>query len=372
MSNGKGRATPRPLVQKQVDYLPCRKRRFLRRQIGTHLTDLEHHDPEKKSAFAFTLHMTATGYIVRPVRKRKFLAGKDYDSANLAPDFFIVGAARCGTTSLHSWLNRHPAIQMTNPDKEPGYYCDFWGVETFAEYRRNFGGAGKGQLLGDASTHYMTSPNTPAILRKANPDARIIINLRNPADRAFSLFRFMQCQGYENIEDFDEALEAEPERRTRFLGPGGEAITYPYNYLYFQTGLYHEQLQRFFQSFPRPQILVIIFEEMIRDQMTTYKRIMEHLGLPSEEPTDSLLPMNGSWKPRSLMLQNLLKQKLFPLCQSLRLPHHKIYRTLSNLNMDDSIKSKISPATRQRLLETYREDIDATAKLLGRPLDVWR
>jgi hypothetical protein len=261
---------------------------------------------------------------------------------------------------------------MTSPDKEPGYYCDFWGVETFAEYRRNFSGAGNGQLLGDASTHYMTSPNTPTILRKANPDARIIINLRNPADRAFSLFRFMQCQGYENIESFDEALEAEPKRRAGVLDPNGGAITYPYNFLYFQTGLYHEQLQRYFEAFPRQQILVIIFEEMIRDPITTYKRIMGHLGLPSEEPTDPLLPMNGSWKPRSLMLQNLIKKKVIPLCKSLHLPHHKIYRTLSNLNLDDLTISKIPPSSRQRLLEAYREDIEATAKLLGRPLDIWK
>src|SRR5690349_8105845 len=102
-----------------------------------------------------------------------------------APNFFIVGAAKSGTTSLWQYLKQHPDIFMP-PDialKEPAYYCDTYGVEAYAAYLLMFfKDAANQKRIGEASTTYLTSPESAGKIRDAVPDARIIMLLRNPVN----------------------------------------------------------------------------------------------------------------------------------------------------------------------------------------------
>jgi hypothetical protein len=207
--------------------------------------------------------------------------------AERLPDFFVCGAARSGTTSLWQYLRQHPDIFMPRviEQKEPAYFSDIYGVNDWNFYLSLFAGAGTRKSVGEASGAYLTSPESAGRIRQKIPQARIIISLRNPVERAWSLFKWMRAHSYETIPDFAEALETEDKSRlgnTTFLRNNGE---YYYNFLYYNSGLYYEQVKRFFDTFGRDRVHVQIFEEFIRTPLEHTQRIFSFLGVdPKFQP----------------------------------------------------------------------------------------
>ena len=194
------------------------------------------------------------------------------------PNFFIVGAARCGTTSLWEYLRQHPDIYMPPviEQKEPSFFCDLYGVEWWDFYLTLFE-AGKGKKrIGEASTPYMSSPESASQIKAVVPDAKIIITLRNPVVRAYSLYKWMHHNGYEKLPSFREALDAEPKRKNdeAFKTNNGQ---YYYNFLYFESGLYHDQVKRYLDLFPRNQIHISIFEEFIKEPLQGVQHLFRFL-----------------------------------------------------------------------------------------------
>jgi hypothetical protein len=199
------------------------------------------------------------------------------------PNFFIAGAARCGTTSLWAYLRQHPAVFLPPAFefKEPSYFCDLYGMKNWREYLELFADAAGRKRIGEASGAYLTAPESAGQLRAAFPEARFIISLRNPADRAYSLYKWMHANGYEDISVFEDALWAEEQSRfgnKDFMRNNGQNY---YNFLYFHSGLYAEQVGRFVDSFGAAQVHVIIFEEFIKDPAAEMRNIFEFLGLDS-------------------------------------------------------------------------------------------
>jgi hypothetical protein len=203
------------------------------------------------------------------------------------PNFFISGAARCGTTSMWQYLRQHPDIHMPPAveQKEPSHYCEIYGVHDRAVYLSLFKDAGTKKMVGEASGPYLTSPDSPGRIQKEIPNAQFIILLRNPAKRAFSLYKWMQENGYEKCGTFEEALKAEKETRFQndwFIKNNGQ---YYYNFLYFNSGLYYEQVKRFYDTFGREQVLVFIFEEFAENTASAVKNAYSFLGVdPSFQP----------------------------------------------------------------------------------------
>ena len=111
---------------------------------------------------------------------------KDSKLNNAYPDFFIVGAPRSGTTSLHEYLNKIPEIFMCT--KESGYFSKFsiGRVTTEQEYKNLYSNSENNQLIGESTAIYLRDPETPDLIYKANPKAKIIILLRDPIERAHS------------------------------------------------------------------------------------------------------------------------------------------------------------------------------------------
>ena len=135
------------------------------------------------------------------------------------PNFFLVGAARAGTTSLWQYLRAHPDIYMPAAlqGKEPSFFCDLtppWARKhrTLDSYLSLFQGAGRRRRIGDASTNYLVSPESPRRIAEQFPDAKILVVLRNPADRAYSLFRLLCYWGLETVTPFEKALAREEQR----------------------------------------------------------------------------------------------------------------------------------------------------------------
>jgi hypothetical protein len=206
-----------------------------------------------------------------------------------APNFFIVGAAKSGTTSLLQYLRQHPDIFMPADIalKEPSYYCDTYGVESYAAYLSLFfKDATTQKWIGEASTPYLTSPESARKIYDAVPDARIIILLRNPVDRAYSLWKWMHAYGYEPIGFFEEALEAEfysrkdnPDFMRKFQKGGS---TYYWDFLYFHSGLYFDQVKRYVDLFPKKHLAVIIFEEFIERPLQFVRDLYKFLGVDTQ------------------------------------------------------------------------------------------
>jgi hypothetical protein len=234
-----------------------------------------------------------------------------------APNFFIVGAARSGTTSLWQYLRQHPDIFMPGDIawKEPSYYCDTYGVESYAAYLSSvFKDATTEKRIGEASTPYLTSPESARKIHDGVPDPRIIMLLRNPVDRAYSLWKWMHAYGYETIGSFEEALEAEfssrkdkPEFMSKFR-KGYSA--YYWDFLYFHSGLYFDQVKRYRDLFSRKQLAIIIFEEFVEKPLKFVHRLYEFLGVdPGFEPDIKIHNAVPGYSPMNVNTQLDLQQR---------------------------------------------------------------
>ena len=189
------------------------------------------------------------------------------------PNLFIPGAAKSGTTTLHNLLNQHPEICMSSV-KEPGY----WKNEKFKDFKNiekenylNLFMKSKHKIFGESTTAYMyydTFINNINSNYKVPP--KFIFILRNPIDRFNSHFWWIKGLGLEK-SNFQEALSKDQNNQFK-----------AYNYYpkyYFQFGLYAKWLKRFYNCFDRSNIKIIIFEDLINNQLKTANSCFEFLGL---------------------------------------------------------------------------------------------
>ncbi len=300
-------------------------------------------------------------------------------AASVAPDFFIVGAAKAGTTTLFMHLEQHPDIFMSTPEKEPGFYCDIWGLTDPDEYAALFAGARQDQICGEASTVYLTCPASARMIYEANPEAKIIILLRNPIDRAYSLYNQMVKTGNEKLYPFARALEAEEERAK--TDPTTEYVPgYHYNYLYLQSGFYSGQVKRYFDTFPRQNVHTLLFEDLAQQPAGSVRGILEFLGVDPEFSEEVGVYNAARW-PHSVGLQYFIKSRLGPAMDRVHLkignrdftlPYRKkIVRDLLALNLGSRKPAPLDGETRLKLLAKLRPDIERTGQLIGRDLSSW-
>ena len=204
------------------------------------------------------------------------------------PNFFILGAGRSGTTSLHQQHAQHPDVFMS-PTKEPTFFCDFFGMQNPWEYLDLFGDATHERVIGESSHAYLSCPTSAQMLSVFVPQAKFVVIFRNPIDRAYSLYCWMTAAGNEWLAPFEKALEAEDERATdpRFFR---KVPQYFYNYLYFQSGLYSPQIARYLRLFPRDQVLFLRFDDLARNVHDVLQRVFRFLQVDAV-PSD-LAPAN--------------------------------------------------------------------------------
>lgn len=278
------------------------------------------------------------------------------------PDFFICGAAKSGTTSLWQYLQQHPSIYLPPEieNKEPGYFSSLRPLNDIHSYLSLFENADKSQVTGEASGAYLTSPDSAKWISTAVPDAKIIIMLRNPADRAYSLYKWMTAAGYEFITTFEEALEIESKNRInneRFKSNNPE---YYYNYLYFHSGLYSNQVKRYLDYFPRNQLHFIIFEEFLENTPEEVNKVYRFLGVEDRlEP--GIKVYNKGVGVRSVKLQFVLKQYVakLPILNKI-----KFSQFLMKLNTTND-RGLPNEELKGKLLEKYTADIYRTEQLVN-------
>jgi hypothetical protein len=222
------------------------------------------------------------------------------------PDFLVIGAAKCGTTSLYDWMCQHPLVMrpMTNgvPRKELLFF-DYRFHRGLDWYRSHFPTAAERARLesahgvrpqsGEATASYLTDYWVPERVRKVLPDARLIVTMRNPVDRAYSAFHMSRREGLEEFDSFETAIALEADRlapelartrRDRHYRPDPPPPLGYWSYLH--RSRYAEHVERWLQFFDRTQFLFLEFEALAADPQATLDRVYEFLGLPRHEHSD--------------------------------------------------------------------------------------
>jgi len=287
------------------------------------------------------------------------------------PNFFIVGAAKSGTTSLWMYLKQHPEIFMPESTayKEPSYFCHNYGYANYDQYLKLFKDAANSKAIGEASTTYLTSSESASWIYRELPQAKIIIILRNPADRAYSLYRWMINHGYEDIYPFEKALQEELFRKT---DPAFNKNNpqYFYNYMYYESGLYYEQLLRYYQEFPIEQIKVILLDDLKQQPFEIMKKIYTFLNVDNNFVPTIKVHNKAELRPPFIKIySNLHKLKYrqsSPLIRNTCDQLLEKYMKVGNL-----IWPEMKIETRKTLIKDYMADIKKTEHLINRSLDKW-
>ena len=292
------------------------------------------------------------------------------------PNFFLVGASRAGTTSFWRYLVQHPEIYMppgSMAEKEPCHFCEVtpkWATayRDRDSYLRLFTQAGDRRVIGEGSTPYLVAPEVPERIRTAYPDAKILVILRNPVDRAFSLYRYLCLIGAEWMSTLETALLAESSRRRDQRFKHNNPLWYAL-YEYFHSGLYAAQIERYLTVFPKQQVKVIFFDDLERTPLTVIQDVYAFLGVEASfEP--SVIHYNSSRFPLSVKLQYALGRNLDRSATGTLGPIRGRLFT-ANMHLGRLRPRALAEDTRRRLRDAYRDDIARLSVLLNRPLGNW-
>ena len=292
------------------------------------------------------------------------------------PDFYIVGAFKCGTTALYDYLRPHPQIFMPF-HKEPLFFGDDltrrYGRMTPEQYEALFADAKPGQRIGEASAWYLYSRSAAAEIKAAAPEAQIIVMLRNPVDVMYAQHSQLLFNMEEDIADFGEALAAERARhRGERMPPGPLRVEDLY---YRQSVRFADQLQRYYAAFGRERVHHIVFDDFRADTPGVYRGVLEFLGVdPTFSPRFAV--SNPNKRVRFPALQRLVYQppgpllKLVPIIRRFPLAHTVRERVL-RMNSAAQRRQPMDPLLRARLLAEFTPQIRELGELIGRDLSAW-
>jgi hypothetical protein len=230
-----------------------------------------------------------------------------------APDFFIVGQYKSGTTALYEMLRAHPQVFM--PDlKEIWFHSPELRTraigrasnrrpETLEQYLSLFAAATPQQRIGEATPSYLISHEAARSIAELRPDARIVAILRDPATFLQSFHLQAVQNRIETEKDLRKALALEPARREGKSIPPYAAR--PLELLYSDHVRYVEQLRRYDAVFGREQMLVLIYEDFRRDNEATMRTLLRFIGVDESQPIPSV-EANPTVRVRSPRLHRML------------------------------------------------------------------
>ncbi len=311
----------------------------------------------------------------------------------MTPNFFLVGAPKAGTTSFYRDLGLHPEIYLS-PIKEPGYFAEEMRPERFrpdlqprmrrelqateaflagemrekphggfvldwASYERLFAGARGERAIGEGSVHYLWSKSAARNIAAQIPGARLLMLLRDPASRAYSQYLHGVTSGVVGVS-FHEHL-----RRGLHHGEWFDE-THPF----LEFGLYHEQVRRYLESFPREQVFIRLFEDYCDRGEQTMREALEFLGVDARVKLERGERLREARIPRNVRLGRLLKQA--GIWQSGRsLLPRRLRGMARRAALRPRADVRMEARDRAFLVEYYRADVEKLAGLIGRDLSAW-
>ncbi|MDQ5821156.1 MAG: sulfotransferase [Actinomycetota bacterium] len=281
-------------------------------------------------------------------------------SAGRWPNFFIVGAPRAGTTSMWEYLRRHPDIYMATR-KEPHFFSASklrYMLEAYVsderEYLQLFEGATGQEVVGEASTSYLSSYDAPQRIKTVSPGARILIILREPVSRAYSHHWHNVRYGREDRDFLTVVQEGLSGRRSHIVWFG-----------------HYPNFVRRYLDLLSPNVLPLVFEEFAQDARGHVRRVLEFLGVdPGYADSFDPTPRNMTALPRNALSRGVYgSRRLRSLGRSI-VPgalHGRVERVL----LRRVHLPRMEPEARRLLEDLYRPEVEELERVLGRVLP-WR
>lgn len=302
------------------------------------------------------------------------------------PNFFIVGAPKCGTTALSEYLREHPNVFMSSP-KEPSYFSSeisgdrHWVPQSIDEHLGLFADADERHIaIGEASVHYLYSGIALERIRGFNPQARIIAMVRNPIEMAYSLHSQLYYRLQENVQDFRHAWQLQEKRRQGKEIPRTTRI--PALLQYKDVCSLGSQIERLLRVFPAQQVEIIVFDDFVSNARTAYEEVLTFLGLPPDgrEHFPRVNPNKGftlrplAWidlRMRELARIRRLSRIVLRAKRALGLEGKRLLAIPVEGYTKVFDRPRLEEDFRAELAEVFRPDVEKLSRLLGRDLGHW-
>lgn len=275
------------------------------------------------------------------------------------PNFFIVGAMRAGTTSLYEYLKKSKFVYLPSI-KEPNYFTSFVDpkllltkpIRDEKKYLELFKNVKNEKAIGDSSPTYLWDPKSAEMIYKKIPNAKIIIILRNPIERAFSHYLMLFGRGMTKLSFEQVIIESKDIADDDFSGR------------VINGGFYSKQIKRYLDIFPKNQIKIIIFEEFANNTKKAVQDILDFLEVEDSPPESVNTIYNQYTEPRggissSIMRSNKIKKfgkKILPTSLGQSMMNDVLGKKVEKPKLSDKL-SKI-------LENIYREEIIEIEKIL--------
>lgn len=296
------------------------------------------------------------------MKSKKHHAQKNHKNTSR---FFIVGAPKAGTYSLYEILSQHPNISMSSI-KEPNFFTTAANnslnmkiVTNFDDYTALWGFNQKNTIYGEASPSYLRCADAPMRIKETFPNAKIIVVLRDPIERAYSNWKMDVRQGGQKAS-FKRAFYADYENKR----------SANIQYEYYKASLYYEAIERYFSIFGRENVLTFLFEDLQESTPEACQKILQFLQLPDFDTVDYRIE-NAAKLPRFQFLAKAYQNKFSKLTlgRILPEPQRKFIKDIIFSGKPDNSRPSIE--LRQELLPLFREDIRNLEKTLKRDLSSW-
>lgn len=283
------------------------------------------------------------------------------------PDYIIIGAAKCGTTSLCNYLDVHPEVKITQPKE-----LDFFGREDIepklAEYCDHFKDK-NGMLIGEGSVSYMLYSELAAIqIKKYAPKVKIIAMLRNPADRFYSDFWF-------NINRGTIVY-----KKGMFEGVINDTMHVPYSPVHMMSyrdslitkGKYADHLKHYYKLFNKDQIKIIFFEDFVKDSTKVLNSVYDFLGVAANDVEAPSEIHNKTMYPGKLNAVYVAWKHIKPyLPTKLVVSQREKLMKLKDFFFTEK-KIEFSARSRAELVSIYADSIVELEAMLGKDLSHWK
>jgi hypothetical protein len=297
------------------------------------------------------------------------------------PDFFMVGAPKCGTSAMAHFLGTHPDVFMARKEMH------FFGKDLklapkvyrrdMAAYLAEFEGWSGQARAGEASVWYLFSTEAAREIKAFTPDASIIIMLREPAEMLHSLYYQFYYDGNEDLPSFEEALEAEADRRAgRRIGRQAYLVQ---ALAYREVARYSEQVRRYFEVFGRERVHVILYDDFVADVRETCRRAFRFLGVDPAKLPARFDIINSAKTVRIPALRAIMRNSALratALAIRPRLPWlfaglQRVESRLQKFNTRFHKRAALAPEMAARLRSEFAPEVERLGQLLGRDLSHW-
>jgi hypothetical protein len=295
------------------------------------------------------------------------------------PNFFLVGAPKCGTSAVAYYLREHPSVFMSWP-KEPLFFCeDFPGarvVKEWQDYAELFEAApSDAAVVGEASAMYLYSSVALERIRSHSPDARIIAMVRSPIELVQAFHAQLLYSLTEDVADLGTAWSLQAARREgRNLPP---RCVEPAFLQYARVGMLGRQIARLYSVFPADQVLVLRLEDLARDARAVYLEVLEFLGV-EDDGRRSFEPVNETSAHKSNLISRLTQrppERLVGAARAVKsaigLKNASFLDPIRRLNSRRAVRERLAPAIRRDMVSTFRADVEELSRLLNQDLSHW-